>query len=900
MEKEVSFTIGPYQVSKIIGEGEFGEVFLAFDPRCGRKVALKRVRSNLPGDKRACGHILYEARLTSQLVHSSITPVYDIIDDPELPYFTMSYIEGMRLDRLITLGREEESSGMPLDPRVTVSALLEIFLKVCQAVSYAHARGVIHRDLKPSNIMIGDYGEVVVLDWGIAKLMPQDSKDISESDEPVKLSGTVPYVAPEQIIGKDADYRTDIYSLGLILYEMLTLRRPFHHDSISHYRHIFEYEVLLDPAKVAPYRGITPILSSIVLKCLCIERNDRYQTVRELLFDLENYLAKHSDWFKTAAFDPGKRSEWEKKSGNPVEKKLRALSPSETFLISKSPYADLLRLNFKVKLGRGCKGIGILLGISSAADWPACRNGFCVWLSGNFTKGSKLFLLDDKEISLKDVFLPSPQWQEVEIEKIDTLLNVYLNQKLQFSYVQHFPISDSHFGLWLPKNCEVKEGDIYIGGYSFKPNPLAVPNALYAHHHVDEALSEYRQVALQQPLTAEGRKAIFRTGVALLEKGRVASMEEFKKLSDPSAAPLGLLGEALTFRSQQKYAEEVECFETAFERYQAHPLIPVWHHELLSRLLESEQFDHFLLCRLLLLASRYLPEDLFTPGINALLVSYIYEEAPLYFLNDQYANSWTESQQRLSKTIRLAFYLARTEVLAAVIDEELKLPAPHLYSLANAFCALLELGAYGLVLRKLEAIYKVMLDVQALANFEWIREAALFHYKKDGGLPDTLMSTLPVSLNKQSLRIVIHILYEMLRRNQADLVLENIDNIETKHTIDKDGKSILTCFRIWAHLLNKDWENAKKIGENASFKGDFGYISERFLLNCYIAATEQSIVKTEDISQIINDSLKSFLSEASMWEKRVFYRQMVLYAHCLGSEPLKEQFEALERGEFIT
>jgi eukaryotic-like serine/threonine-protein kinase len=207
-----------YDIGTLIGRGGMGEVMSAHDRRIGRDVAIKRMRAANPSDE-AVVRFLREARIQARLDHPAIVPVHELgVDEDGRPFFTMKRLAGVTLAQRI-------SEGWP------VTRLLRAFVDVCLAIEFAHTRGVVHRDLKPANIMMGDYGEVYVLDWGIARLTsdavetPADTAGIDTLDDGTKtgeLLGTPGYMAPEQIGGQAAGFETDVYALGSVLFEILT------------------------------------------------------------------------------------------------------------------------------------------------------------------------------------------------------------------------------------------------------------------------------------------------------------------------------------------------------------------------------------------------------------------------------------------------------------------------------------------------------------------------------------------------------------------------------------------------------------------------------------------------------------------------------------------------------
>jgi serine/threonine-protein kinase len=295
-----------YEHRALLGEGGMGEVRLCKDKRFGRDVAMKVVRSGQgsKGDLRA--RFLREARVQGQLEHPAIVPVYDVGRDAAGNlFFTMKRLRGSTLEEVITRLRSRDSDTGALYTR---HKLLSAFLDVCQAVHFAHARGVVHRDLKPGNVMLGSYGEVYVLDWGLAKLTGR--KDELQAEEQVDLSsvagaktavgalmGTPGYMAPEQIAGDNdgIDHRTDVYALGVILFEILALQ-PLHGEGSAS-------EVLARtlrgsdarPSVRAPEREVPPELEAICVRATAARKEDRYASARELHDAVERFLSGDRD-----------------------------------------------------------------------------------------------------------------------------------------------------------------------------------------------------------------------------------------------------------------------------------------------------------------------------------------------------------------------------------------------------------------------------------------------------------------------------------------------------------------------------------------------------------------------------------------------------------------------------
>ncbi len=301
---------GRFQIVRFHKEGGLGEVYLARDSQLHRIVALKRIKHTKAADKDKRDRFVVEAEITGRLEHPCIVPVYSLgtFDDGR-PFYAMRFIRGDNLDAAIDRFYQDEQAGRDAGERtLALQKLLRRFLDVCNAIAYAHSRGVVHRDLKPGNIMLGQYGETLVVDWGLAKsvgrpepvpasatlddrtLVPESGSDRRRTVQG-DLMGTPAYMSPEQAAGRidQLGPASDVYSLGATLYCLLTGSPPFEKQPHAELLPKVQQGAFAPPRQVQGW--IDPALEAICLKAMKTDPAQRYATPRALADDVEHWLA---------------------------------------------------------------------------------------------------------------------------------------------------------------------------------------------------------------------------------------------------------------------------------------------------------------------------------------------------------------------------------------------------------------------------------------------------------------------------------------------------------------------------------------------------------------------------------------------------------------------------------
>lgn len=300
---------GKYLVKEHLVSGGMGSVLKVMDQNLKRPSAMKILQPSLRNNEANLNNFIAEAKITGLLEHPNIIPVHDLGLNPDNGiFFTMKLAQG---EALIDILKKIKSGEQEYAEKYNLFSLLDIFVKVCNAVSFAHSKDIIHQDIKPHNIMIGPYGEVLLMDWGIGRFIGDPEKEQDPFKKEIlkeiqflsketkgKIVGTPSYMAPEQIRGDPllVDKLTDIFLLGATLYHITALEYPYHGKD--------SYETLckaargnpVPPEKRNPSRQIPFELSRIIQKAMSIWKEERYQSVEEMKEDIEALCS--GKWFQ--------------------------------------------------------------------------------------------------------------------------------------------------------------------------------------------------------------------------------------------------------------------------------------------------------------------------------------------------------------------------------------------------------------------------------------------------------------------------------------------------------------------------------------------------------------------------------------------------------------------------
>ena len=885
--------IGPYTIVSRLAKGGMGEVFLGRDPGVDRVVAIKRVRTDLVEHSVVRKRFLKEAKITASLFHPAIIPVYTIHQSEKDLYYVMPFVEGSTLKEILreTIKREK-ANATPHPIGISISHLLRIFTNVCQAVSYCHSMGILHRDLKPENILVGNFGQVIILDWGLAGLVDEkedtmpEIKPLTENDlvqgkelalnltRPGKVIGTLSYMPPERVDGRPADLHTDIYSLGVILYQLLTLRMPFQRTNIEQYKKVRKHETLTDALEAAPYRDIPPQLSEITKKCLANDAKDRYKSVSELLRDIERYNSGLPDWILQGELDVEKQNDWELQENVLMSKLIPITRSTEIMqwyilMISKRSFSGNKKISATIKIGEDSDGVGFLLNIPEPKEREGLEDGYCLWIGTKKSPGIRLSRSHVTLMELEGKSIPSNQEVVLEIEKIDQTVRLYIDHKLELTYNDPLPIVGTHVGLMCQDmDFSLSSFKVFVGSQNATIGCLSVPDAFLASKNFKEAAAEYERISESFAGRIQGREAIFRLGITLIEEAKLQPNESireklldralttYEKLHGTRGEPLEYLGKSLVYRRRGDLEEELKCLELAIRKFKKDPLAHLIEERVLFRLHESAKNDRVGVYSFALLTLRHLPHQLSNRETHALIHNLsTYSEKLYFFSNIENFNSLDERYRFMA--IQLAFWLDRPTILRDMLSDEKS--------------SLLK------------------------ENIEYALRLLGYIETKSRGLTK-LIHHLPEKPNPRMVRPLFFEIEARLTRKSAGEALEALNQLDNFELSPKLKEQVLVL-KIWALLLLKESEKAKvllltkeRLSTQKSHSPFF------FLYGCMLGQTVgltgamQHFERTAEFAFPPRHALtghflkqekegKDWIESLFSFEKIYLYRQLILFYH---------------------
>lgn len=900
--------IDRFEIELSIATGGMGEIFLAFDPICHRKVALKRMRKKLLVNETLKKRFIREAKIASRLSHPSIIPIFEISLEGQMPYYTMPYVEGQTLkQRFIQARKQQRRTEGYEDPGSSIATLTRYFLTICQTIHYVHSNNILHRDLKPENIIIGKYGEVVILDWGLAEYVgePEIESDLPNPEEeltssmtiPGRIIGTVTYLAPERIKGAPTSVATDIYALGVILYQILALKMPFRRPSIKEFSASAHLEKVLPPSEISPHRDIPPALEKIAMKCIEPTPSKRYRSMNELIQDLENHVQGRSDWTHSEILDIHKKSDWLAQADIALSRHLaitRSLSEVEWVhvMLSRSEFPSNTKIEARLKIKADGLGIGFLISVPADSKHFCPEKGYCLWLTAEKGHTTQLFRSNIQVLETGDICLEREEWVHIRIEHVDHKISFYLNGELKFTYVSYLPVIGSRTGLMVrDAEYEIENLTISTGSLSSVLDCLAVPDAFLAHKDFDKALIEYQKIAASFRGQKEGRIALFQAGTCRLEQAKLHkdpllfedALEAFHALHETSGAPLEYLGKALVYEALKDPSEEAKCFELAIRKFKHHPLLAPIKEQLHHRLHQFAGFDRSSTFRFLLIIASLVPELIALEDNQKLICALKKDWDHLPFFEE------TSLSSPIDLATRLSFWLSSPHHIAELITNAAI--STHQLFIENGIFALIEMEKSALANQKFNELPE---QYQRIYPFKLLQVALGFPEKSAMECLESFFALCPKQIRIKEVRILKFLLYQAINQKDLPAVAYALEKVKA-HELSKKDAPRIDALRAYLLLSQSKWQEAKEIFSKYS---EYELSDERSSLfsvyGCFLCATEDKrtahihFAKTAAAPYLPVTALLSLyfqekepdLSKLFEYERKYFNLQKALFEHC--------------------
>lgn len=945
------FFIDRYSVVQILRQGGMGEVLLAVDKKNNRLIAIKRIRNELFHHPKSLKRFIREAKMTSRLSHPNIIPIYDFVQSQSDVFYTMPFVQGETLKTRLKRAMRNPGKQHEPDSGFSIQALLQIYLSICQATAYAHSKSVIHRDIKPDNILIGEFGDSYLFDWGIAKNIhdveidneqspaphiPQEkSADITHFD---RIVGTANFLPPEALMGEKSSKQNDIYALGVVLYQILTLSDPFSRPSIQKLRqqlnnqaYSFEDEMIEPPSIRSPNRDIPDELSAICTKCLKIDPKERYSDVLSLIKDLQAYLEGHSRWIHTATLDLNNNEQWKLQENIHLKKSScfnTDLSSGQWVMlyISESTFRGKIKVQFEVTLGSFAEGIGIITNIPEIKNATNIHDGNCFWLASDIGQYSKFFQSNREVEYLPEIKIARGCKHEVIIEQIDNSLQLYINGVFQASFVVQSPLCATHIGLMTRDadfSCQPIE--VYLKHENVSVSCLAVPHAFLSHKDYASAVIEYRRIAQAFPGREEARDALYYSGIALIEQARGKedpediesslnqALSAFDELHKTNAMPLALLGKSFVHKEKGEFDEEVKCYGIALHKHSNHPLLKQIFDHCIHRMHEAAQDDRKLTVQFSYLCSRYIPPYYISKNTYRFLLD-IYQGTPLPFFLDNFSISSDETELFLTEYSFIAAFCTGHPIyiqdsVLNLFHHKANIIEPLIESLLS--CASMNCLSSQL-LDKCHDIIDTCHNPHPLAR----NLLDIFHLLLDTNETSSIAGLLTKSEKfpiQQSWKLYVALLEILYQNRQLDQIIDLRYQLSLE-LLPPDIRIQIDSYFVSAFILLNEFDQAKELMDN--YQSKYLIHESHPLFSCYIAwlhGTGQeefalslcrNINHTNypDIHSLVGHFLCNpefmetvWLEHAFSWEIHKLYRQLELLYHAKGAKDKAHEFRQLEK-----
>ena len=596
------------------------------------------------------------------------------------------------------------------------------------------------------------------------------------------------------------------------------------------------------------------------------------------------YVEGKPEWIPMASLNVTKKEDWQLEENILLPKHIAITKTLDStswaaLKISESSFVDNIKLETRISLEEESQGIGFLFSLPDADERRSLEEGYCLWLGSKVDPGHRLYRNNVQVLEAKCIYLEPNIEYKIRIEKVEDQIKLFIDDLLKMSFISYLPLTGSHVGfLHKDGNFSIQEIKISSGSLNAMVGCLAVPGAFLSHKLYDLALQEYDRISKCFPGRMEGREALFRAGLTLLEKGKSkndsslfqAALEQFEKLFKTPGAPLEYLGKSLVYEAMNDAEEEAKCLELALRKFPKHPLLPMIHEHVLFRMNESSLRTREAAYRILYLAIRHIPNLLSISDAEDLLRSLQENWETLPFIEE-------DPDELTHVAIQLCFWLKKIPALVEMGKEFINKESVNKTLLGNILFCLIELEceeelkSFPLI----ESINRLFFPITQEIPKKWNKkEMRIFYYLVRKGLSDRAFSDLTIC-------------FENLRKQE----------------MPKADRILFDSYEIWSHLLQKQPKKAEAIfrkypstiitQENSPLHFAFGtwlyLVKGPKLAKVHFKAVLETPYPTTAAlpSHFLSgriDEEKGWIETAFFWEKKELYRQLELFQAVVKKE----------------
>lgn len=671
--------LGPFILKDVIGQGGMGKVYKAYDPINQRTVALKVIKDSLLKNHKAKKRFLQEAFIQSHLSHPAIIPMHTLEDHPQGLGYSMPFIQGSTL-KTILLKLRQDPSIMPLNQR------LNHFYRILEACEYTHEMGFIHRDIKADNIFIGSHNETYLFDWGLAFKHDDSSEeedffdiDTQELTKPGKIPGTLTHLAPERALGVKGSFQTDIFSLGVVLYQLLTLKMPFYRKDLAHFKQIAGSEIFIKPSELNVKDDIDEALDLIIARALDNDPKKRYTHVKDFKEDLQQVLRGLPIWKDPLLLTIKNSSQWLFQDLLPLGSYLALSQKSLSWGLLSVPNLELVD-NYKLEIDTyPTSSFKLYLNLAQEKTGFSFDHSYIIHIDPQQGLSLNRAFALIKQLPLK---FESHKSINISVCKIENRFYVYLNHQLIFDFISRVPSICPYIGLVIEDTTfDFSSIKLFKTSSSKQISCLKLGDTLALVENFSQARIEYEKILTSFQNHTEGGDALFRIGYSYILESRknkkkkkhllnqaIVSFERFKT---HKASPWEYWGKALCYEALKEKAEMIKCFELGFRKYPHHVFTAELEQELVVLFSQKSTKAKKEALMLAFVALKYLEDADFLYKYRGLIDSLEEELKDIFILYDEHLSL----KQKL--LFALAFVLKQKTYLHETLEKSKDLAVRH-------------------------------------------------------------------------------------------------------------------------------------------------------------------------------------------------------------------------------